>query len=130
MNVIITLPSKLIQLIKERKKRIELRKTCPKLFNPHKDVIYICEKGTRNVVGCMIIEQIICTTNKYGILKDWSKDIAVSLEWIANYIKDAKELYGFFIGGCRFFDKPFSLDEHFHVKKAPQSFVYTSDNYL
>ena len=44
MNIIITLPSKLIQLIKEGKKRIELRKRYPLFFNPQKDVIYICEK--------------------------------------------------------------------------------------
>lgn len=128
MNVIITLPSKLIQLIKEGKKRIELRKKWPKYFNPQTDNIYICEKGTKYVVGYMTIEQIIRTNNKYGILTDWSKDIAVSPEWIADYIKDAHELVGLFIGEYKSFDKPLSLDEYFHVKKAPQSFVYASNN--
>lgn len=125
MSVIITLPSKLIQLIKEGKKRIELRKTWPRYFNPQIDDIYICEKGTKSVVGYMTIEQIIRTNNKYGILTDWSKDIAVSPEWIADYIKDAHELVGLFIGEYKSFDKPLSLDEYFHVKRAPQSFVYT-----
>lgn len=120
MNVIITLPSKHIQFIKEGKKRIELRKTWPKYFNPQIDVIYINEKGTKSVVGYMTIEQIIRTNNKYGILTDWSKGIAVSLVWIVDYIKDAKELVGLFIGEYKSFDKPLSLDEYFHVKKAPQ----------
>lgn len=129
MNVIITLPSKHIQFIKEGKKRIELRKTWPKYFNPQIDVIYICEKGTKSVVGYMTIEQIIRTNNKYGILTGWSKGIAISLEMIASYIKDAVELYGFFIGGYKFFDKPLTLDDHFHVYKGPGTFVYTPENY-
>lgn len=129
MDVIITLPSKVIQLIKEGKKHIELRKTCPVFFHPLENVIYIVEKGTNDIVGYMTIEQIIWTKNKYGILKDWSKDIAISLERIAFYIKDAKELYGLFISEYKSFDKPLSLNEYFHVKKEPQSFMYTFDYY-
>ena len=129
MNVIVTLRPNHIQLIKEGKKRIILRKNCPARFNHQKDVIYICEKGSKNVVGYTTIEQIICTHNKFGILTGWSKGIAISLEMIASYIKDAVELYGFFIGGYKFFDKPLTLDDHFHVYKGPGTFVYTSDNY-
>lgn len=125
MNVIITLPSKVIQLIKEGKKSIILRRTCPKFFNPQKDDIYICEEETESVVGYMTIEEIVRTDNKYGILTYWSKDIAVSPKRIANYIKNAKVLFGFFIGEYKSFDKPLSLYEYFHVKKAPQSYVYT-----
>lgn len=129
MNVIITLPSNLIQLIKEGKKSIELRKTCPLFFKPQKDVIYICEKGTGNVVGYMTIKRIIGTKNKFGILANWSKYIAVSPEWITDYIKDAEKLYGFLIGKYKSFDKPLSLNEYFHRLRAPQSFLYTSKNY-
>lgn len=51
MDVIITLPTNLIQLIKDGKKTIELRKNRPLFFNPEEDVIYICKKGTACVVG-------------------------------------------------------------------------------
>lgn len=129
MNVIITLPPKFIQLIKEGKKSIELRKTCPIFFEPQKDVIYVCEKGTKSVVGYMTIKQIICANNKFAILEGWSKNIAVPQKWIANYIKDAEELYGFFIGGYKSFYKPLSLNEYFHRLRAPQSFMYTYENY-
>ena len=61
------------------------------------------KKGTKSVVGYMKIEQIITTNNKYGILTDWSKDIAVSPGWIADYVKNANNLYGFFISGYKFF---------------------------
>lgn len=127
MDVIITLPTTLIQLIKDGKKTIELRKNKPVFFEPEEDVIYICQKGTAHVVGYMTIKQIIWTSNKYGILKDWSKDIAIPLEEIANYIMDARELVGFFIGGYKFFDKPLSLREYFKVCSEPQSFTYTTE---
>lgn len=128
MNVIITLPSNLIQLIKNGKKTIELRKNKPLFFNPEEDVIYICQKGTAKVVGYMKIDAIKSTRNKYGILTEWAKDIAVPLKWIENYIRNAKELYGYFIGSYTEFDKLLSLRENFKVYRAPQSFAYTTEN--
>lgn len=129
MDVIITLPSNLIQLIKEGKKCIELRKTCPKSFNPQKDVIYICEKRTDYVVGYLTIELIMYTNDKFAVLRDRSRYISVPLDWIADNIKNAKHRYSFIISNSKFFDEPLSLDENFHVNKAPQSFVYTFENY-
>ena len=128
MNIIITLPTNLIQLIKEGKKTIELRKHCPLLFVSNKDVIYICKKGTACVVGYMKIDAVVVTLNKYAILTEWAKDIAVPQEWIKNYIKDAKVLYGYFIRYYREFEKPLPIKEQFNVSRAPQSFVYTTEN--
>lgn len=129
MNIIITLPSNLIQLIKEGKKTIELRKNCPNSFDTKDDVIYICQKGSASVVGYMKISHIVWTQNKYGILANWTKEIAVNPLWIENYIRDAKDLYGFFIDKYKEFDKPFSLRKYLAIKRAPQSFVYTAWNY-
>ena len=129
MNIIITLPSNLIQLIKEGKKTIELRKSYPLFFHRDEDVIYICEKGTACVVGYMKIDAVVVTQNKYAILTEWAKDIAVPQEWISNYIKDTKILYGYFIRYYREFEKPFSLRKYLAIKRAPQSFVYTAWNY-
>lgn len=128
MNIIITLPSNLIQLIKEGKKTVELRKRYPLFFHMNEDVLYICEKGTACVVGYMKIDAVVATQNKYGILTEWEKEIAVPHEWIENYIKDAKILYGYFIRYYREFEKPLPLKEQFKVSKAPQSFVYTAEN--
>ena len=127
MDVIITLPTNLIQLIKDEKKTIELRKNRPLFFNPEEDVIYICQKGTAKVVGYMKIDAVVTAHNKYGILTEWAKDIAVPLKWIENYIKNAKDLYGYFILYYREFDKPLSLRENFKVYRAPQSFAYTTE---
>lgn len=128
MNVIITLPSNLIQLIKEGKKTVELRKRYPLFFHMNEDVIYICEKGTACVVGYIKIDAVVATQNKYGILTEWEKEIAVPHEWIENYIKDAKILYGYFIRYYREFEKPLLLKEQFKVSKAPQSYAYTNEN--
>lgn len=127
MDVIITLPTNLIQLIKDKKKTIELRKNRPLFFNPEGDVIYICQKGTAKVVGYMKIDAVVTAYNKFGILTEWAKDIAVPLKWIENYIRNAKVLYGFFILYYREFDKPLSLRENFKVNRAPQSFAYTTE---
>lgn len=129
MNVIITLPINLIQLIKDGKKTIELRKNKPLFFNPKDDVIYICQKGTAEIVGYMKIDAVKSTRNKYGILTGWAKDIAVPVKWIENYIRNAKDLYDYFIGSYTEFDKPFSLRKYLAIKRAPQSFVYTAWNY-
>lgn len=129
MNIIITLPSNLIQLIKEGRKTIELRKHYPLFFNKDKDVIYICKKGTACVVGYMKIDTVVVTQNKYDILTEWAKDIAVPREWIEKYIKDTKILYGYFIGEYKFFDKPLTLEDHYHVYQGPGTFLYTSINY-
>ena len=127
MDVIITLPSNLIQLIKEGRKTIELRKHYPLFFNKDEDVIYICKKGTACVVGYMKIDAVVVTQNKYGILTEWAKDIAVPREWIEKYIKDTKILYGYFILYYREFEKPLPLRENFKVYRAPQSFAYTTE---
>lgn len=128
MNVIITLPSNLIQLIKEGKKTIELRKNYPLFFHREEDVIYICKKGTACVFGYIKIDAVVVTQNKYGILTEWAKDIAIPREWIEEYIKDTKILYGYFIRYYREFEKPLLLKKQFKVSKAPQSFVYTTEN--
>lgn len=127
MDVIITLPTNLIQLIKDGKKTIELRKNRPLFFNPEEDVIHICQKGTAKVVGYLKIDAVKSTRNKYGILTGWAKDIAVPVKWIENYIRNAKDLYGYFIGSYTEFDKPLSLRENFKVYRAPQSFAYTTE---
>lgn len=98
-------------------------------FHSNEDVIYICEKGTASVVGYMKIDAVVVTQNKYTILTEWAKDIAVPQEWISNYIKDTKILYGYFIRYYREFEKPFSLRKYLAIKRAPQSFVYTAWNY-
>ena len=125
MDVVLTLSSEQIQLIKEGKKTMEVRKTDPLFFNPQQDKIYLCEKETGEVVGYMVVNLTIRTKNKYAVLTDWSKDICVPIKELENYVRNAKYLYVYVIDYYHEFAEPLSLKQHLKVSRVPPTFAYT-----
>lgn len=125
MNIIITLPTMLADLIFEGKKTIEVRKRWPKHFDPKNDVVYICEKGTGLVTGLFTIEQRCLRRNPAKTWSEHKEQICIDEQWFFNYLKDSKFYFLAHIKQAERFPKPYSLVEVFGKKSAPQSYVYT-----
>lgn len=125
MNIVITLPKKLAQLIYEGKKRIEVRKNFPKNFDPHNDVVFICEKGTGMVTGMFTIDAKGVSNSPRMIWERHATEIAIDEEWLFKYAENSKELYLWHIHNVWQFVENYSLKEIFHLDKAPQSYAYT-----
>lgn len=130
MNIIITLPINLIEKIEDGEKTIELRKNCPSNFHPQKDVVYICEKGKKNVVGYMVVSHIVHATNWLKTWEDFGSDIGVPFDWYFEYAADAEKLYLYFIEKFVRFDRPLGLLPYFLKCTPPQSYTYTSVKYF
>lgn len=125
MNIIITLPTMLADLIYEGQKTIEVRKRWPKHFDPKDDVVYICEKGTGLVTGLLIINGMTISNSPSYTWHAFKDRICIEKEWFTDYLKDCKTHYLWHIRQAERFVKPYSLTEVFGVKSAPQSYVYT-----
>ena len=126
MNIIITLPTSLANLIYEGNKRIEVRKTWPKEFDLKKDVVYICEKGTGLVTGMFTIKAKGISNSPELVWKNYKDIICVKKEWFMKYLKDCNHINLWYIKQADKFDNPYSLQQVFGVNKAPQSYCYTN----
>lgn len=129
MNIIITLPTNLLEKIENGEKTIELRKNCPSNFHPQKDVVYICEKGKKQVVGYMVISTIIHASNWIKTWDDFGSDIGVPVDWYIRYAAEAEHLYLYFIDKFIRFNQPLGLLPFFLKCTPPQSYTYTHVNY-
>lgn len=125
MNVIITLPTKLANLIYEGQKTIEVRKNWPKLFDLENDVVYICEKGTGLVTGMIIIDDHFKSNDLKMVWYCWNNRICIDEQDYFNYVQDAKEIHLWHISVAERFIKPYSLKNVFCINSAPQSYVYS-----
>lgn len=126
MNIVITLPTKLAHLIYEGTKTIEVRKNFPKHFDPRKDVVYICEKGVGHVTGMFTINAKGVTNSPNLLWDKYAESIAIDKQWLMRYAKGTKKLFLWHIHHADKFQKQYRLEKYFGVKKAPQSYVYTT----
>lgn len=130
MNIVITLPTKLARLIYEGAKTIEVRKSFPMDFNPKEDVVYICEKGTGLVTGMFTIDAKGTSNSPQLVWEKHKQSICIDERWFYNYLKGYKKFYLWHIHVSMRFQKQYPLQKYFNVKKAPQSYVYTSTNWF
>lgn len=130
MNIIITLPTKLANLIYEGEKTIEVRKTWPYHFDILNDVVYICEKGTGLVTGMFTIEAVTASKDPGQVWNEHHKAICIDKQWWDKYAETAKELFLWHIKYTEHFQTKYPLLKYFGVKKAPQSYVYTNTDWF
>lgn len=64
MDIAITLPKHLWQLILAGKKTIELRKNFPTYFLTRTHKVFVCEKGSNKVLGYFYIKRFECISTK------------------------------------------------------------------
>ena len=124
MNIVITLPAHLSKAIMEGRKKCEMRRCCPKLFNLGHDGFFVVEKGTKNVVcWCKVKRFVEINTSSMdvGVMAD---SLCVNEDFIRQYIGGRKKVFLWEIEKCFTFRTPLHLWKDLAVNKAPQSFCY------
>lgn len=121
MNIVITLPRDLINKILSGEKLFEMRKSCPYRFR-YGDGVFVIEKGT-DIVRCFFeVDNIISMEPSKATA--WAADLGVSVQYIANYCKNARRIYMWEIGGA------IELSNYSRalmgLKQNPQNFAYTN----
>lgn len=125
MNVVITLPADLIAAIKNKKKSFEIRSKLPRNFDPQKDVVFVCQKGTNKVPLYFTILEFY-TYSIYSDCKDYiAQRAAVPTKWIADYMENKDYIHAWVIGYVCELAYPTSVWHQLQIKHNPQSFIYT-----
>lgn len=124
MNILITLPSYLIQAILDGKKNVEVRTKLPIKFNTDTDVVFVVEKGTHNVPLMFSIRQFVFFDNWYHALMDAKIDAAVSFKWLYEYCNKHQQICLWEIGRICEFQFPDHMAQWLDIKTNPQSFSY------
>lgn len=126
MNVLITLPKKLIDSIISGEKNIEMRKCKPKHLTIGEDGFFIVEKGT-DIIRCWCrVDEITYTYIDYFSATWFAHRLCVSVEYVDKYANGDK-VYLWYIGKvivlndiCR---------DSLFVDKNPQQFAYCPLSY-
>ena len=126
MNILITLPKKLINKIISGEKEFEMRKHLPKNMKICKDGFFVVEKGTDNVRCWCRVDDAFEIDIKYFSAKFLATLLCVSEEYIEKYA-NGKKVYLWKIGKVITFD---CLGRNsLFVDKNPQQFAYTPLSY-
>lgn len=124
MNILITLPSYLIQAILDGKKHVEVRTKLPNKFNTDTDVVFVVEKGTHNVPIMFSIRQFVIFDSNDHALMDAKKDAAVSYKWLFESCCKHQQICLWEIGRVCEFKFPDQMATWLNIKTNPQSFTY------
>lgn len=125
MDIAITLPKSLWDKIVSGEKSIELRKTRPYHFDIDFDRVYVVLKGSSDIVGYFNITEFVATTTSCLMTNhNWLRKIAVSQDWISNYVEGADFVRLWFIGKVVQFKVPLSRTFTMKLKNNPQSYIY------
>lgn len=120
MNIVITLPERLIKAIWEGRKKYEVRTKRPK--KPIEKV-FIIQKGTGLIVGSFAFDGWIWSNAVGSLWADYGKHFAVSYEWYRDYALKHQSLFLWKIKNPKKFAVPVKAE--LLGIKPPQSFVYT-----
>jgi len=126
MNIIITLPIDLIAEIAEGRKLVEIRKSCPALFNPDGDIVWVKTKGADKVPMCFEIDHFEKSNDLEGVWKRYHSVIGVPYAWWSEYVHNAIQVVIWHIKNVQVFQPNLSFSETFPNLPAPQSYIYTA----
>lgn len=125
MDIAITLPKSLWDKIVSGEKSIELRKSRPSFYRLHIDKVYVVVKGSTEIVGYFYVNSFMATSPSCLMTcHNWLRQIAVSPEWISDYIEGANLVYLWFIWKVVSFEKPLSRTFDIKLNHNPQNYVY------
>lgn len=127
MNILVTLPTKLIEDIVSGKKQFEMRKTLPKHMEIGEDGFFVVEKGTDNVkCWCRVDEVLEYIINTLSV--DYlARVLCVSSEFVIKYAPIGSKVYLWKIGKVNKFQD--LCRDSLIVDRNPQSFVYCPLSY-
>ena len=126
MNILITLPKRLIEKIISGEKKFEIRKCLPKNMKLGEDGFFVVEKGTNEVRCWCRVDYIINTGMNIHIAEYYSTDLCVTPEYIVNYAK-SKYVWLWQIG--KVVELQDLCRESLFVDKNPQQFAYCPLSY-
>lgn len=125
MDIAITLTKSLWKKIVSGEKTIELRKTRPYHFDIDFDRVYVVLKGSSDIVGYFYINGFIATTPSILMTsQNWLRKIAVSQDWLSNYIEGVSLVLLWFIGKVVQYKEPLSRPFTMKLSNNPQSYIY------
>ena len=125
MNIVITLPEKLIAAIVSGAKTIEFRKSYPKDFDCRKDCVFIIEKGTRKVVAYFLVSNFQYETNPVEIWRDYSIQIRVPFLCFMAYAPRCRAYYLWRIRKAAYLYTPLDRELLLNLTTNPKDYVYT-----
>lgn len=125
MNIIITLPAKLITKIIAGEKKIEIRKRTPRHFAQGHDKVFVVEKGKRRIVMYFTIDCFIIGNGFEYLYRAYGRKFGVDKQYYDNYVRNASTISLWKIKDVYTILPPDSLDTLIMNITPPQSFVYT-----
>lgn len=128
MDVVITLPKKLITAIVSGAKTIEFRKSYPKEFDCRKDCVYIIENGTRNVVAYFLVSDFQFEYDIVEIWRNYSIQIGVPFFKFMAYAPRCRSYYLWRIRKAAYLYTPLDRKLSFGLTANPKGFVYAKYN--
>lgn len=126
MNVVITLPKDLLEMIISGKKKYEMRKCMPNHLRLGIDGFYVVEKGTDNIRCWCRVDEFVDIYFDYYNVKWFRPHICVPERYIMDYAK-GKRVCLWKIGKVHSFKYKKLRD--LAVDRNPQQFSYTPFSY-
>lgn len=126
MNILITLPKKLIEKIISREKEFEMRKCLPKHMKIGEDGFFVVEKGTDCVRCWCRVDNWMFTGMDFYRAQWYATRLCVTQRYIMEYA-NGKMVYLWKIGKVKKF---YGLKRNeLHVDKNPQQYAYCPLSY-
>lgn len=109
-------------------KRYEFRRVLFKDRSVKKIVVYASAPISK-VIGEFEVEEILEleTEHLWNQTKEYS---GIPKDYFDTYFQGRETGYAIKIGNTRLYDTPLELQENFNIKRAPQSFVYVSVQFM
>lgn len=125
MNIIVTLPAKLITKIITGEKKIEIRKRTPRHFAEVHDKVFVVEKGKRRIVMFFTIDCFIIGNGFEYLYRAYGRKFGVNKQYYDDYVRNASTISLWKIKDVYTIMPSVSLDTLDLNITAPQSFIYT-----
>lgn len=126
MNIVITLPQKLITQILLGEKRYEIRKSIPMHLRLEDTWVYVVKKGSNEVPLAFQVNNILYGNMYTELWRSMHGKAGIPLEWYMRYVKNAKRIYIWSISKRIFFTDPIDVKKDLMIEKNPQQYTYTA----
>lgn len=124
MNVLITLPSRLIKEISENRKWYEIRPCIPLKYDPLHDRIFVVEKGTNQIRLSFRSPAFFGIENRSEAWKKFGDFLGVSKKFYFKYTKSKKNICLWPITNLKVYDNGYLTTTEISIKHNPQMFCY------
>lgn len=129
MNILITLPKKLIEDIISKRKGFEMRSVIPKHFNTTRDGFFVVEKGTNKIHCWCRVSRFVEINVQDENIRHLACSLCVSVKYVRNYALTHRHVYLWKIDKVIQFEHPLDRSAELLVEHNPQSYSYCPLSY-